>query len=95
MRLRELIFLFTGVKDVGVRDALTAAWRERGHLDGSARRTYSTPDAAKASRRAMLAWVLLALAQDEPNFFALGSLAVLTLPVFALLTLVSVLVRRG
>lgn len=95
MRLREFIFLLTGVSDAGVRDALSVAWRERSELNGSARTSYSVPDAARGSRRAMLAWVLLTLSQDEPNFFALGALALLTLPVFALLTLLSFLVRQA
>jgi hypothetical protein len=95
MRLRGLIFLATGVTDAGQREALTAAWRDRGLLESAARRGYAAPEAAKGSRRTMLAWVLLTMAQDEPNFFALGALAVLTLPVFALLTLASVLLRRG
>ena len=95
MRLRDLIFTVAGVPDLEVRESLTAAWRERGLLEDTSRRRYPLPDAAKVSRRTMLAWVLLTMAQDEPHFFALGSLAVLTLPAFALLTLLSVLLRRG
>lgn len=95
MRLRELIFVVTGVKDTQVREAITQAWRERGQLDRAARGAYPTPEAAKTSRRAMLAWVLLTLAQDEPQFFALGLLALLTLPLFAVLTIVSIVLRSA
>ena len=95
MRLRELIFAVTGVKDAQAREAITRAWRERGQLERGARRGYPAPEAAKASRGAMLAWVLLTLAQDEPNFFALGLLALLTLPLFALLTALSVFKQHG
>ena len=93
--MRELIFAVTRVTDASAHEAITTAWRERGELDGAVRRGYPTPEPAKVSRRAMLAWVLLTMAQDEPNFFAFGALAVAALPLFALLTLVSVLLQRA
>lgn len=88
MKLRELIFVVTCVRNPEAREAITQAWRERGQLQQGARRGYPTPEAIKASRRTTLAWVLLTTAQDEPGLFVLGLLALLTLPVLALLTLV-------
>ena len=87
MKLRELIFAVTGVRDSQSREAITQAWRERGQLQQGSRHGYPTPEAAKATRRTTLAWVLLTTAQDEPGFFVLGLLALLTLPVLALLAL--------
>lgn len=95
MRLPKLIFALTRLHDPQAREAISVAWRERGKLSVPARASYPSPDAAAASHRATLAWVLLKMAQDEPGFFVFGMLALLTLPLFALLTLASVLLQRA
>jgi hypothetical protein len=94
VRLRGLIFMLTGVRDAQSREAITTAWRTRGLLDADGRRAFPLPDAAKPSRRATLAWVLLTLAQDEPTFFACGCLALLTLPVLGLLAALGAMLQR-
>lgn len=95
MKLRELIFAVTGVRKPQAREAITQAWRERGQLQQGARRGYPAPEAVKATPRATLAWVLLTTAQDEPGLFVLGLLALLTLPVLALLALVGRVMPAG
>ena len=93
MKLRDLIFLVTRVKDGEVRGAIAQAWAARGQLAPRARCDYPTPEIAKLSREAMLAWVLFTMAQDEPKFFAAGVLAILTLPIVSALTLLSTFSR--
>lgn len=95
MKLRELIFAVTGVRNSQAREAITLAWRERAQLQPGSRHGYPTPEAVKATRRTTLAWVLLTTAQDEPGLFVLGLLAVLTLPVLALLSLVGRAMSAG
>jgi len=88
VKLRGLIFAVTGVRNPQTREAITQAWRERGQLQQGARRGYPTPEAVKASTRTTLAWVLLTTAQDEPGLFVVGLLALVTIPMLALLALV-------